>query len=253
VLTTGAFLYRYSYAEDNLLIVDQNLNNSLNDFEGKMFYRTYNGIPELFYPRATGFIKMVNTTQIQSQELPSLNQRPMVIFADGNYVYVATKSVVGSQKSMFYVYYNSNLTVYKSFELDYSFVPSSIVKRTNDLFRVYGNKADTAMFFDVYVTENTAYQYFLENTGNLYFAYNLTAGRDLLACSIGLLGLTSNGYYTIDNGEYFSFVDDSLLQGVFYLTNGTEQINMFSPQQESIVSQKNVGVQIDKLCLIYNK
>ena len=253
VLTAGGFLYKYNYAEDNLLIIDQNLNNSMNDFLGKMFFRVKNGIPELFYPRATGFVKMVNTTQIQSQEFLSSYQRPIAIYASDNYVYVATRSVVGSQKAMLYMFYNSNLSIYKTFALDYLFVPTSIVPESSDLIRVYGNKADTAMFFDIYTAENTSYQYFLENTGELFFAYTLSADADLIATENGLLGLTDNGYHTIDNSIYKSFADDSLLSGKYYLVDGSSSVTSFLPKQEVVVSQKDVGVQIDKLCLIYNK
>lgn len=253
VLTAGGYLYKYFYAEDNLYVIDQNLNNSLNDFWAKMFFRVRNGIPELFYPRATGLVKMVNTTQIRSQDFLSSYQRPMVIYASDNYVYVATRSVVGSQKAMLYMFYNSNLSIYKTFALDYLFVPNSIVQESSYLIRVYGNKADTAMYFDVYTEENTSYQYYLENTGKLFFAYGLSQGKNLVATANGLLGLEYNGYYVIENNVYHSIADDSLLSGKYYLLDGSSSVTTFLPQQEVVVSQKDVGVQIDKLCLIYNK
>jgi len=253
VLTREGILYKYDILNQNVNIIDQNLNNTINSFAGRMFLENLNGDYILYYPKSTSFVKLFHNIKSYSQTFPSLNQRSRVIFADGNYVYVATESAVGNERAMFYMFYASSLSLYRSFLLDYLTDPVSVERKNNNLFRIFGNKTDTIVYFDVYVQENAVYQYYLENLTSLHFAEQISSDKTLIGCQNGLYILEENGYYQVASGEYAECFNDSLFTGNFYLTDGTQNITVFSPLQESEITQKSIATQSYKLRAVYNK
>ncbi len=257
-LTVNGNLYSYSLVNNSFSLEVSGLNNSINAFDGTMFFRKIPNGYELFFPKATGFGKIRNDIVSYAEEFPSPYQRPQQILYSKGFIYVATKSVVSNERPCLYQYYGASMSYYKTFLLDYNFYPKAIIPISQDEMEVWGNIQNTSVMYKIYTTENTVYQYDVDDDNALKSVWVTNKTSDGFALSV-MISKTDGLYeYSTEtdnlvyvNGDKPNFGIWDSLNNDIYVADSI--LYKYSYPAMQLINQTNVNSLIQSMDIIYNK
>ncbi|MCD6366083.1 MAG: hypothetical protein J7L46_00940 [Bacteroidales bacterium] len=155
--------------------------------------------------------------------IPSVEQRPVVSFVSGNYLFVVTKPYTNTPSRMYKYYFNTNVLA-DSYMLDYSFDPTTIIQANDDKIFIFGNIQGETKLYEYYFADNIVSTVDGLPAGSFYDAVKIDDQRTLISIDGNIYQLNPLTYSMINiNPALHGYnLDYNFLDNTIWLANGNE-------------------------------
>ena len=191
-------------------------------------------------------------TFYRTYTIPAIEQRPVVSFVSGNYLFVVTKPYTNTPSRMYKYYFNTNVLA-DSYMLDYFFDPTSIVQPNDDKIFIFGNIQGETKLYEYYFADNIVSTVDGLPTGSFYDAVKIDDQRILISIDGNIYQLNPLTYSMIDiNPALHGYdLDYDFLDNTIWLANGNELFVYTYPQYQQ-VGYATTTDSIAKIGLLFN-
>jgi len=164
-----------------------------------------------------------NGTFYRTYTIPAVEQRPVISFVSGNYLFVVTKPYINTPSRMYKYYFNTNVLA-DSYMLDYSFDPTTIIQANDDKIFIFGNIQGETKLYEYYFADNIVSTVDGLPAGSFYDAVKIDDQRTLISIDGNIYQLNPLTYSMINiNPALHGYnLDYNFLDNTIWLANGNE-------------------------------
>lgn len=222
----------YDAATQSYYWSESNLNSLSHDFLGHLTIENpYMLVPYNCCIRSYGN----DGTFYRTYTIPAIEQRPVVSFVSGNYLFVITKPYTNTPSRMYKYYFNTNVLA-DYYMLDYSFDPQVIVQADDDKIFIFGNIQGETKLYEYYISDNIVSSVDGLPTGTFYDAVRIDDQKILASIDGNIYQLNSLTYSMININPMLHGYDlnFNFLNNTICLANGHELFVYTYPQYQQV-------------------
>ena len=162
-------------------------------------------------------------TFYRTYTIPAIEQRPVVSFVSGNYLFVVTKPYTNTPSRMYKYYFNTNVLA-DSYMLDYSFDPTTIVQPNDDKIFIFGNIQGETKLYEYYFADNIVSSVDGLPAGSFYDAVKIDDQRILISINGNIYQINPLTYSMININPALHGYDLNydFLDNTIWLADGNE-------------------------------
>ncbi len=226
-----------------------NLNSLSHDYLGHLAVENpYVLVPYNYCIRSYGN----DGTFYRTYTIPSVEQRPVISFVSGNYLFVITKPYTNIPSRVYKYYFNTNVLA-DNYMLDYSFDPKTIVQPDDDKIFIFGNIQGETKLYEYYFSDNLVSSVDGLPTGTFYDAVKVDDQRILISIDGNIYQLNPQTYSMISiNPVLHGYdLDYNFLDNTIWLANNNELFVYTYPEYQE-VGYATTTDSIAKIGLLFN-